>query len=196
MIEEILKFAKDHPKNVILSLLTVIASGGIGGGFWIHTLQSELEQSEKLTSERLRLVEDRHASDLRVLQQANSVLQSQAELIRKSAAEVVSRLQELSALVNDIRAKGPVTDEIAPKLQAATDRVTDASKTMSRALERTQDVSDWMLRMRTSSVPGSAIEKSLLSSQVWIVVSTVVLVIILLLLWRNRGKKRQLSTRS
>jgi hypothetical protein len=191
MIEEILKFATKHPKVVILSLLTIIASGGIGGGFWVHTLQSELEQREKLTSERLRLVEDRHATDLRALQQANSVLQGQAELIRKSAADVVSRLQELSVLANDIRAKGTVTDEIAPKLQAATTRVTEASEKMSRALERTQDISDWMARLHVEPPTGSIDEAFSLNASPVLIVSGIIILVVIFLFARNRKMTRR-----
>jgi uncharacterized coiled-coil protein SlyX len=127
MIDKILDFSKHHAQTVIATLFGVIVVGSVGGGLWIHNLQSVLDESQRLEDQRLAAQkqdfdnnmsaikiqvseEDRalHELSAKVAEQ-NDVLEHLAERLEQLANSGKSLRQvkfELLATAADLRFSG------------------------------------------------------------------------------------------
>lgn len=104
--EEILKYAGERPKTVIVILLGIIAVGSIGGGIWIKNLQSGLEARDKYFSDRLVWIEEKWGRDSRILRQQNSVLRTEVKHLRAGIKDIENAMAGITSLHTRLQATG------------------------------------------------------------------------------------------
>ena len=51
-LSSLVSFAEKQPRTLLIVLLGVIAAGGIGGGLWINSLNSAIEQNKEMVAEK------------------------------------------------------------------------------------------------------------------------------------------------
>ncbi len=74
LLEELLKSSRAHPQSVIVALIAVIVVRAVGGGLWIHNLQSMLESRDALQKQELALVTERMKDGLYRLEERVDIL--------------------------------------------------------------------------------------------------------------------------
>lgn len=117
VLTDLLRFADDNPRPIIVSLVGVIAVGTIAGGLWIKTLTSALDEAKQLSEERLALIEERYTTGLAALQSRNAVLEARLSKLEKLAKQLAALPEE----VKDSSVRDELISNIARDAQDAID---------------------------------------------------------------------------
>jgi hypothetical protein len=96
LLEELLKSSRAHPQSVIVALVAVIVVGTLGGGIWIHNLQSMLESRDALRQQELAVLTQRTKEGLDRLEARINVLDETVKHHQVFLEETSSRLRELT----------------------------------------------------------------------------------------------------
>ena len=132
LIEKLLGFYEEHSKTLVVVLFGLIVSGATGGGLWINSLKSSLEQQKIIASDARKLVEERYlttivqaASDHKKVVESHKNLYKQlntsTQKIRSIAEDLDRRLSSSNLsktraelkqdLLHEIEAMEKVTEE-------------------------------------------------------------------------------------
>ncbi|MEM8610424.1 MAG: hypothetical protein AAGF93_00285 [Cyanobacteria bacterium P01_H01_bin.105] len=60
LLEKLLELYEDQSKTLVIVLLGIVIAGSIGGGLWINSLQSSLNQQQALREGRIEYINERY----------------------------------------------------------------------------------------------------------------------------------------
>jgi hypothetical protein len=96
LLEELLKSSKTHSQSVIVALVAIIAVGTVGGGLWLHNLQSELQNLDALHKQEMALTKKDALVTLHGLEERIGILDEAVKRHQALLEQTGSRLKRLS----------------------------------------------------------------------------------------------------
>jgi Sec-independent protein translocase protein TatA len=116
-LSSIVSFAEKHPRALLIVLLGVIAAGSTGGGLWINSLSSAIEQNKNMLAEKDKqldqkeqslkeyreLLKGRYENKLAALRQENIYLTQQISVIKPLAQGIAAKLSEIEGAFSAIQ---------------------------------------------------------------------------------------------
>lgn len=122
LLEELLKSSRAHPQSVIVALIALIVVGAVGGGLWIHNLQSMLESRDALQKQELALVTERMKDGLYRLEERVDILDETVKHHQVFLEETSSKLKQLAKGRGSIEVNHQI-EQIADDLQRSKEQL-------------------------------------------------------------------------
>ena len=96
LLDELLKSSKTHSQVVNVALVAVIAVGTVGGGLWLHNLQSVLESQDAMHKQAMALAQKNAVLTLHELELRLGILDEAVKRHQALLEQTSSKLKQVS----------------------------------------------------------------------------------------------------
>ncbi len=143
MIDKIFQFAESNAKTVIATLFGIIVVGSVGGGLWIHNLQSSLEEEGKLYQSTRELqkqqYETSNSTNFFKVTEAEAKVRDLAEEIERSERKLKADAGNLAQLSESHK----IPTKAAAELQRINQDLEDTADELDQALQVAKTTVVW-----------------------------------------------------
>jgi HTH-type transcriptional regulator/antitoxin HigA len=153
MLEEFIKLGPKHPRVVNATLVAVIIVGSIGGWFWIHTLQSQLDEKDKMSAEKIAIAKERfniekerQNDEMKKLKLVKVSLEQKVKILDSTSLGVARSLEQIVGILEATRSSTKDPGQLH-NLETTIKQLESQTRDFNEAIRRARDVSELAAKM-------------------------------------------------